>query len=165
MPKPVAKPGKLKSTSKIPLAISEIPNVELEEKTATNTIEPEELYGRSPFSLEQLRRVWDRFAEQKKQEGRDAEYTVLKQDIRLVDEFKIVLTLTNSVKINILDRFRSDLITYLKKELDNGEIVLETELVAEEKGRVLYTNREKFEHLAQKKPILNELKNRLGLDP
>jgi len=31
--------------------------------------------------------------------------------------------------------------------------------------KVIYTNREKFEHLAEKNPNLLELKERLGLDP
>ncbi|MEM6522900.1 MAG: hypothetical protein AAGF85_01340 [Bacteroidota bacterium] len=141
-----------------------MPEVKPKGKITPNTTEHEESYGQNSFDLVQLKAVWDRFAKQKKEEGRDAEYAVLKQDITIVDECKIVLTFTNSVKINILDRFRSDLITFLKKELDNGKIVLETQLVAEEKKRIPYTNREKFEHMAQKKPILNELKDRLGLD-
>lgn len=161
-----SKPSKLKSTSRIPTAISEVQSDEKEEKTeALNLDEPSETYGQTPFDLDKLKSVWKTFAEKKKAEGKDAEYAVLKQEIDLKDDYKITLKLTNSVKINILDRFRSDLITYLKKELDNGSLELLAELVVEDTKRVPYTNKEKFEHLAQKKPILNELKNRLGLDP
>lgn len=64
----------------------------------------------------------------------------------------------------ILDRFRSDLITYLKSSLNNRHIKLETELKEDEQSKVPYTNKEKFDFMAEKKPILNELRNRLGLD-
>lgn len=166
-PKPTSKPSKLKSTSRIPTAISEVKPVRSgeEKESAPKPEETKETYGQEPFDFEKLKSVWKTFAEQKKTEGKDAEYAVLKQEFKLKDKCTIVLTLTNSVKINILDRFRSDLITYLKTELDNGSLELETELIEEDVKRVPYTNKEKFEHLAQKKPILNELKKRLGLDP
>ena len=65
----------------------------------------------------------------------------------------------------ILDKFRSDLITYLKTRLNNRHLKLETEITKIEKSHTPYTNSEKFEFMAEKKPILKELKNRLGLDP
>ncbi|MCA6073995.1 hypothetical protein [Fulvivirga sedimenti] len=125
----------------------------------------QELYGEDPFDADQLRASWNLFAEQKKQEGRDVEYAILTQDFYLKEKYTIVLQLTNTVKINILDRFRSDLITYLKTELNNRHIQIETELLEEEKAYRPYTNKEKFEYLATKKPILKDLQERLGLDP
>lgn len=109
--------------------------------------------------------MWDEFATKTKEEGRDSEYAVLKQDIRLEEKHKVIISFTNSVKMVILDKFRSDLISHLKGKLNNRHITLETELHEEERSKVPYTNAEKFEYMAEKKPILNELKNRLGLDP
>lgn len=125
----------------------------------------EESYGNDPFTFEDLKEHWGQFAELKKKEGKDSEYAVLKQEIELVEEVKILLKLTNAVKLNILDRFRPDLMTYLKSRLNNGQVELITQLIEEESSRVPYTNKEKFEYLAEKKPILHDLKNRLGLDP
>jgi len=93
------------------------------------------------------------------------EYAILMQDHYMKDDHTIVLQLTNSVKIPILDRFRSDLITHLKKELNNRHIQLETELLEEEQAYRPYTNKEKFEYLANKKPLLKKFQERLGLDP
>ena len=90
---------------------------------------------------------------------------VLQQEIYLKDLTTVVIKLTNAVKIDILDRFRSDLVTHLKSKLNNGKLVLEIELVKEEAKRMIYTNKEKFDYLAEKKPILKQLKDRLGLDP
>ena len=125
----------------------------------------EELYGNDPFTIEDLQKCWDQFAEQKKKEGKDSEYAVLKQEIELVEGVRIVLKLTNAVKLNILDKFRPDLMTYLKSKLNNGQVELVTELIKDTSARTPYTNKEKFEYLAEKKPILYDLKNRLGLDP
>ncbi len=137
---------------------------EEQQKNEANKLD-EEIYGESPFSFEQLKAVWADFAQKTKSEGRDSEYAVLKQDIRLENETTIIITFTNSVKLMILDKFKSDLITYLKRKLDNRFIKLETDLKEEESAKIPYTNREKFEYLIEKKPILKELQNRLGLDP
>ncbi len=136
-----------------------------EENAGTNDInEPEETYGTQPFTIDDLKAHWEVFTIRKKEEGRDSEYAVLKQEYAL-SENTITLKLTNAVKLNILDKFRSDLVTYLKQKLDNRNIELVTELIEEEHVKVPYTNKEKFEYLAEKKPILNKLRNRLGLDP
>ncbi len=127
--------------------------------------EPQEIYGEDPFTAEELKKAWDEFAASKKKEGKDIEHAILKQDHYLKDEHTIVLQLTNSVKIPILDKFRADLITHLKSTLNNRYIQLETELLEEEQAYRPYTNKEKFEYLAEKKPLLKELQERLGLDP
>lgn len=90
---------------------------------------------------------------------------MLKQEIELLPGHVIKLKLTNAVKLNILDKFRSDLIAHLKKSLNNRQLKLETELLEEEAKKMIYTNKEKFDHLVSKRPILKELQNRLGLDP
>ena len=135
-----------------------------EEEKKANTVDEHEIYGEDPFTEEQLLDFWNKFSEKTKSEGRDSEYAVLKQKVRLEGEHKIIITFTSALKIMILDKFRSDLITYLKSSLNNRHIKLETELKEDQKSAVPYTNKEKFDFMAEKKPILNELKNRLGLD-
>jgi len=90
---------------------------------------------------------------------------VLNQKFELIDDTTIKLTLTNSVKEVILDKFRSDLMQHLKSNLRNGNITLVTDLLEEEAKKMIYTNKEKFDHLAEKNPLLLKLKDRLGLDP
>jgi len=90
---------------------------------------------------------------------------VLNQDYELIDDTTIRLTLTNSVKEVILDKFRSDLMHHLKSNLKNGDIKLITDLLEEESKKMIYTNKEKFDHLAEKNPLLLKLKDKLGLDP
>lgn len=54
---------------------------------------------------------------------------------------------------------------HIRKTVDNGDIKLNTKVKQQEEGRMLYTNREKFEYLQELKPVLKTLKDKLGLDP
>lgn len=58
-----------------------------------------------------------------------------------------------------------DLLTYLRDKVGNDTLQLggEIKTVADDK-KVLYTNREKLEHLMEKNPVVKELKDRFGLD-
>ena len=119
--------------------------------------------GETAFTLEELQKHWGAFAEKKKMEGKDSAYNLLQHDKRL-EENKIIISLSNAVQIDLLDHFRSDLVNFLRHQLDNRRIDLEIEIPKEESKKMIYTNKEKYEYLVEKKPLLNELKNRLGLD-
>ncbi len=158
------RPSALKSTTRIP-NISKILHDKPKSQEKDEKTEDREIYGEKEFSEDDLRSAWKEFAESRKQQGKNSEFTVMDQPITIRDTFTVILPLTNAVKLNILDRFRSDLITHLKTKLDNRHISLETELLKEEVSYKPYTNKEKFDYLIQKKPVLRELKDRLGLDP
>lgn len=149
----------------MPKLDSILEDAQAEELAKAQSEEPEETFGEEPFTEEKLRSIWNDYSEKTKAAGRDSEYAVLKQEFRLENSHTIIITFTNSVKMMILDKFKSDLITHLKGTLNNRHVKLETELKEDNSTRVPYTNREKFEYLAEKKPILKELQNRLGLDP
>lgn len=150
----------MKSTTRIP----DISTILQEKKAVPGTEVKEEEFGEDAFTEKQLISVWQSFAQQRKKDGKDAEFTVLDQPIRL-EGTTVILTMTNAVKQNILDRFRPELLGHLKKELNNRHLVLETELIKEEQSHRPYTAKEKFDFLIAKKPVLKELRDRLGLDP
>ena len=52
----------------------------------------------------------------------------------------------------------------LREKLKNNEITVVTRMEENGNKKMIYTSKEKFEHLAEKNPYLNELKDRLGLD-
>lgn len=117
--------------------------------------------GKEPVGAKDLRRAWDQFAEQRMDQA--AEYQIMKREY----EFQfptITLLLTNPVEESLLDNFRRELTQYLRDTLKNGEISIATAMQEKSGKKVIYTSKEKFEHLAEKNPYLNELKDRLGLD-
>ena len=116
------------------------------------------------FAKEDLDKHWQAFMANKKEEGKDQELMLLKEPYTLQDN-KVVLRLSNEVLKITFDHLKSDLQGFLRTNLKNNKLVLEA--LVEEKAReeMIYTNKEKFGHLAKKHPVLKELQEKLGLDP
>ena len=108
----------------------------------------------------EVKEAWKSYAELRKMQV--AEHSLLQREYHL-EENVIKLQLTNPVEETLLASIKTDLITYLKERLQ-CEISLEGVLQKTESKKMIYTNREKFDHLAEKHPALRELKERLGLD-
>lgn len=65
---------------------------------------------------------------------------------------------------SLLDNFKNDLLQFLRDRLKNNEISIATQMRDNDGKKMIYTSKEKFEHMAEKNPYLNDLKERLGLD-
>ena len=119
---------------------------------------------KNDFSKKQLRKAWEDFADQLKRDGKDNEFNLMMQDFDLRDNHNITIHITNSIEQDILQRFKTDLLKYLKDQLENDQIKIDTLLNKEEKIEKIYTNTDKFNYLAKKNPNLIKLKNAFGLD-
>ncbi len=108
-----------------------------------------------------MRKAWDMYTEQRKDQA--AEYQILKREYQFTFP-TISIILTNPVEESLLENFRRELIQYLRDQLKNNEITVVSLMQQAAGKKVIYTSKEKFEHLAEKNPYLNELKERLGLD-
>jgi len=126
--------------------------------------EVHELEEDREFSVEELRQKWDAFADQIRQEGRESEYATLKQEWKLEEKYRVRMQLTNGVQQLSMEKLNQDLTLFLRKSLCNKNISVEWEVAKNEHKKLIYTNSEKFEHLAEKNPALRKLKDRLDLD-
>jgi hypothetical protein len=82
-----------------------------------------------------------------------------------VDNHVITVNLLSPVHETMLNNIKSEMTAYLRERLKNHNIqVTGTVVEPDDPKKVIYTNREKFEYLVEKNPILKELKDRLGLD-
>lgn len=81
-------------------------------------------------------------------------------------ENQIVVSLLSPVHETMLNNIKLEFTSYLRDKLKNNLITVVGELQAasEDSRKVMYTSREKFDYLAEKNPLLKELKDRLGLD-
>ena len=78
---------------------------------------------------------------------------------------QIVVTLLSPVHETMLNGIKSEITAHLRERLKNSLLTVTGELLeGEDERKVIYTNREKFDYLAEKNPLLKELKDRLGLD-
>lgn len=136
-------------------------------QSGNTTVEPEEQeiikpLANQPYTFERLQEVWLEFADKRKIYR--AEYQLLTQQIEL-RESSVIVHLHNPVQETLLSDLKSDLMQYVRETLNNFSIQITGELKSNDSKKVIYTNREKFEHLAEKNPNLILLKDRLGLDP
>jgi hypothetical protein len=114
-----------------------------------------------PFTEQQLREAWNQYAEQRRKY--QAEFQMLSQPYTLNDK-QIVVNLLSSVHETMLNNIKVELAGFLREKLRNSYIQVTGQLTESDDKKVIYTNRDKFEYLADKNPILKELKDRLGLD-
>lgn len=120
--------------------------------------------GTDPVTIEQLKKEWNNFTNSLKQEGRDREFNTLNQEVVFDENLSIKLTLPNSFQSLTIEGLQQELLTYLRMKLNNSKIQLITEIEKVENKKLIYTNSEKFEYLAEKYPNLKDLKSRLDLD-
>lgn len=114
-----------------------------------------------PYTEEELRKAWSKFAEKRKQHP--ADYQLLTHPFER-KENEIIIFLHNPVEETILNTIKSDLTAHIREKLQNFSITVTGQLIEGETKKMLYTNREKLEYLIEKNPILKEMKERLGLD-
>ncbi len=114
------------------------------------------------FQPDDIRRVWKEYADLRKDQV--AEYHLLNQQIE-IQKNEVLICMTNPIEEPLLASMKSDLVGYLREKLSNGTIQVKGELkIAEGKQRIAYTNKEKFEVLLDRNPLLCELKDRFALD-
>jgi hypothetical protein len=135
-------------------------DVKKEEKQSGGSSTPERIID-TPFTEEALRAAWMEFAETRKKF--QAEFQMLSQPYELRDKL-IVVTLLSPVHETMLNGIKSELSAYIREKLKNNLLQVTGELKSSDERKVIYTAREKFEYLAEKNPLLKELKDRLGLD-
>lgn len=114
------------------------------------------------FSLEELQQAWNEFTEQRKSQV--GEYHLLKQEFGYQNNV-VTIHLSNQVEEPLLQSIRTPLTEFLRLRLGNDNVTVESQVKEVQSKKIAYTNKEKFDHLAEKNPILLELKERLGLDP
>jgi len=86
----------------------------------------------------------------------------------LKDNYQIQILLENQLQKEIIEKIYNQLLFFLKKELQNDKITLETKIKEEGEDtsneKRLYTVEEKYQHLKQKNQLLDKLKQDLDLD-
>ena len=119
-----------------------------------------------PFTITELQEKWMEYSDRIKTDKPRLATTIKAQLPNLKDNFKIIVEMENTSQMNDFRAYvKSDLLDYLKENLNNDYITLETilsEKVDEE--RKPYTDEEKFKFMSEKNPNLKTLKKQFGLD-
>jgi len=76
----------------------------------------------------------------------------------------IEIPLFNQLQIDEINPIKTDIITFLRRELNNSRIDLHVVIVQQPEKKKLYTEADKYKFLIEKNPYLNKLKQQLNLD-
>ncbi|HKI90421.1 MAG TPA: hypothetical protein VKA38_15455 [Draconibacterium sp.] len=82
----------------------------------------------------------------------------------LKQNYQLLLEIENTIQENLIGSIKPELVSWLRKELHNSKIQLVTKFTKKVKGRLIYTDSEKFEEMVKKNPELALLRQKFKLD-
>jgi len=121
---------------------------------------------REPFTRDQLKMFWKRFAFQMKENSMETFYNALiKREPVFLDDEKLAIEVDNNVQIDYINPHLNDFVSFLRKSLKNYSISVEMRLTEDSMQEVKYlTGKDKFAAMARKNTNLHKLKNLFNLD-
>jgi DNA polymerase-3 subunit gamma/tau len=128
---------------------------------------PEYLSGdlKMDFNSDSLLRFWNNYAAKIKTEGKINIFTIMTSyPPRLLPGYLIELDIENKLQEDLLHTEKVELLNFLRTELKNFSIDLQTKLLEQIQKKRLYTSSEKYQHMLEKNPNLEEFRKRFNLD-
>ena len=116
------------------------------------------------YSTEQFEEKWKLIADSYESKGQHHEALLLREKYNIADHI-ITVNISNEALESTFERIRTGVLEKLRNALKNDHIQLRSKIVELEKKNMLYTDKEKFEHLKKKYPALKDLQEKFGLDP
>lgn len=150
--------GKLRSTATIGKPIVQ------QVSQAVSEVQEPLIKQNKPFTINELQPIWDQLIKDLEVRRRFSEYVILNRKFTLKGT-TIHLEVDNEIQIDLLTTtLRTEVLNFLRKELQNSTIHLEIVVAEQENTTLIYTQADKFRFLAEKNPALIELRSVLGLD-
>ncbi len=117
------------------------------------------------FSSDELLKEWNDFAQTIKEESPRISITLSSAAPDLQQDKTIILKLDNTALKEAFDHnYKARLEQHLKSSLVNNLINIQTVVESTDRGDILYSVDQKFNHLASKNPALKDLKKTFNLD-
>lgn len=113
---------------------------------------------------ERVLNAMKQFADEKSKAGFKQLYATLTSSKIFLNQFTVVIELSNEVQKEMLTNIKQDMLDELRRLLNNKQTQLDIK-VSEIAGEVkAYKPSDKFKQMAEKNPFLLELKKRFDLD-
>jgi hypothetical protein len=136
------------------------------EEETISAKEQHQIYTRATesedFTAEDLKIKWEQFLV--RLEERPNLRSTLSNVPEIKEDYKLVLEIENRIQDDLISNIKPELVSYLRKELKNSKIELVTLITEKVKGRLIYTDAEKFDEMVKKNPNLALLKQTFKLD-
>lgn len=115
-----------------------------------------------PFTKEQFERKWVEYLDHV--QDRPNLKATLSRIPEIFDGFKLKLKIENSVQNEEIGKIKPDLVSWLRRELQNTNIELVTEIVNQEIDAKPYSETEKLAEMMKKNPNISLLRQKFNLD-
>jgi DNA polymerase-3 subunit gamma/tau len=145
-------------------SISQFVKNEKKEENMAN--EPQGNYEqpREPFTAEALEEAWMKYAKQIQKDKAYLYATLTSRKHTLRDAVTIELVLENETAVERINEEKTELLTYLRKELRNFDINIVTPVDRTEGEKRVYTPQDKYRRMAELNPNINKLRQQFDLD-
>ena len=138
------------------------------QKTENDALSSEDELARqeieTPFSQAELIIFWDEYADKLKNDSPHLYSTLKSSRPALKPGWTISFTLENKVLEDELTVRKTEMMEFLRLHLNNYKIQLQTSIAETQKTLKPYTDKEKYELMAEKNPALRSLREELDLE-
>ncbi len=128
--------------------------------------EQHEIYTRAgetkDFTTDILKTKWEEFV--LRLNDRPNLQSTLSHVPQLEPNYQLILDIDNSVQDDLINTIKPELVSWLRKELENSKIQLITRITETEKEKIIYSDSEKYMEMLKKNPKLELLKQKFKLD-
>lgn len=158
----IPKPSLLANSALIPNLNDLEANYTKKEQQRTEYLSGE---SKMDFGSDSLLKYWNEYATKMKNEGKINIFTIMTSyPPRLLPDFIIELDIENKLQDDLLQIEKVELLNFLRTELKNFSIDLQTRILEQIQKKRLYTSNEKYQHMLEKNPNLEEFRKRFNLD-
>ncbi len=114
----------------------------------------------------QLEKTWEAFARSVAAKSPNLHATLTQSKPKLIDETNsvILFTIHSQLQQKEITDAKTELLTYLREQLGNSKISIQTEMSDPSTDDTPYTPLEKYRKMADKNPNLTKLKDKLNLE-
>jgi DNA polymerase III subunit gamma/tau len=121
--------------------------------------------SQNDFTEATMLKLWHEYADRINKAGKINIFTIMTSNAPvLLENYKIEVTLENKIQENQLSHEKVDLLNFLRVELQNFTTDIVTRHLEQTDKKRLYTSSEKYEHMVEKNPKLEELRRRFNLN-
>lgn len=118
-----------------------------------------------PVTEEELIDAWKLYAETVNASGRRSLFATLSSETPRLDGLTIQFKIANVVQEKDMELARGELMEFIRTRLQNFKLELEVHLNQEIAAKMKFlTERDKYDQMVEKNPLLEELRKRLDLD-
>ncbi|HXC04209.1 MAG TPA: hypothetical protein VNZ86_05610, partial [Bacteroidia bacterium] len=120
---------------------------------------------REPYTEAQLEGAWQAYAGiQKTLNKPNYSVTLSSRKPRLEENNRIEFTVDNAAQAEFIQSDKQELLSFIRKELNNYDLQLNILVIKNDNDRKLYTPADKFKRMAEKNPALAKLRQQFDLD-